>query len=100
MEAILFHKEKDADIFQQEIFHEFRKEATNQVNSKTGCLLTPSKDNLVIDLNKSGFEVMDQLPPPTLDTHSLELEHLFSPSDESSPMSNLLTFEWAFHLGL
>jgi hypothetical protein len=49
MEAILFHKEKDANIFQQETFHEFRKEATNQVNSKTSCLLTPSKDNLVID---------------------------------------------------
>jgi hypothetical protein len=55
----LFHKEKDADIFQQETFHEFRKEATNQVNSKMGCLLTPSKDNLIIDLHKSGFEVMD-----------------------------------------
>jgi hypothetical protein len=33
MEAILFHKEKDANIFQQETFHEFRKEAMNQVNS-------------------------------------------------------------------
>lgn len=31
MEAILFHKEKDVNIFQQETFHEFRKEATNQV---------------------------------------------------------------------
>jgi hypothetical protein len=29
----LFHKEKDANIFQQETFHEFRKEAMNQVNS-------------------------------------------------------------------
>jgi hypothetical protein len=32
-EAILFHKQKDANIFEQETFHEFRKEATNQVNS-------------------------------------------------------------------
>jgi hypothetical protein len=29
----LFHKEKDVNIFQQETFHEFRKEAMNQVNS-------------------------------------------------------------------
>jgi hypothetical protein len=67
---------------------------------KTGCLLTPSKDNLVIDLNESGFEVMDQLPPPTLDTHSSELDHSVSPSDKSSPMSYLLSFKWTFHLGL
>ena len=33
MKASLFHKEKDANIFQQETFHQFRKEATNQVNS-------------------------------------------------------------------
>jgi hypothetical protein len=33
MKASLFHKEKEANIFQQETFHEFRKEATNQVNS-------------------------------------------------------------------
>jgi hypothetical protein len=30
----------------------------------------------------------------------LELEQLFPPSDESSPKSCLLTFKWAFHLGL
>jgi hypothetical protein len=29
----LFHKEKDANIFQQETFHEFRKEAMNHLNS-------------------------------------------------------------------
>jgi hypothetical protein len=28
-----FHKQKDVKIFQQERFHKFRKEATNQVNS-------------------------------------------------------------------
>jgi hypothetical protein len=33
MKASLFHKEKDANIFQQETFHQFRKEAMNQVNS-------------------------------------------------------------------
>jgi hypothetical protein len=33
MEAILFHKEIDDNIFQQETFQEFRKEAMNQVNS-------------------------------------------------------------------
>jgi hypothetical protein len=55
---------------------------------------------LVIDLNKSGFEVMDQLLPPTLDTLSLELEHSFSPSDESSLTSYLMTFEQAFRSGL
>jgi hypothetical protein len=46
MEATLFHKEKDANIFQQETFHEFRKEATSQVNSKTSCLLTPLERQL------------------------------------------------------
>ncbi len=51
---------------------------------KTSCLLTPLTDNLVVDLNKLGFELMDWLPPTTLDTCLSELEHLFSPSDESS----------------
>jgi hypothetical protein len=67
---------------------------------KTGCLLRPLKHVLVIDLNKSGFEVMDQLPPTPPDTHLSKLKNSFSPSDESSPMSYLLTFEWAFRLGL
>jgi hypothetical protein len=60
----------------------------------------PSKDSLVIDLNKWGFEVMDQLLPTTLDTHLLEVEHSFSLSDESSPLSYLLTFKQAFRSGL
>jgi hypothetical protein len=64
---------------------------------ETGCLLTPLKDDLVIDLNEWGFEVMDQLLPTTLDTSLLELEHSFSPSDESSPTLYLLTFKQAFH---
>jgi hypothetical protein len=39
----LFHKEKDANIFQQETFHEFRKEATNQVNSSLPSFWTWAK---------------------------------------------------------
>jgi hypothetical protein len=69
-------------------------------NPKTGCLLTPSRNNLVIELTESGFKVMDLLLPPTLDTCLSELEHLFSPSAESSPMLYLLTFEQAFCSGL
>jgi hypothetical protein len=64
---------------------------------ETSLLLTPSKDDLLIDLNEWGFKVLDQLLQTALDTCSSELEHPFSPSDESSPMSYLFTFEWAFH---